>query len=207
MPNVLSVDVGRRSLGYVIFCTSSRTILSWGTAELALERNSYLPAILRFEQVCSAESFSVVVIERQLRHVNYQAGRIEANLEALFTARGKQTHVMPAERKYAFHGMQLPLRLRTAFATWEDAALARQQANGRTALTKHQKTHLNKRKAKAITNFFLEVRPQAAEVQATYDTAPKKDDMADALLQALAYANVGVNSEGVHQPEVIVLLD
>ena len=66
---------------------------------------------------------------------------------------------------------------------------------------------MNKRKAKAITDFFLEVRPQSAEVQAMYDTAPKKDDMADALLQALAYANVGVNTEGVHQPEVIVLLD
>ena len=31
--------------------------------------------------------------------------------------------------------------------------------------------------------------------------------MADALLQALAYANVGVNREGVHQPEVIDLTD
>lgn len=40
-----------------------------------------------------------------------------------------------------------------------------------------------------------------------YNTASKKDDMADALLKALAYANVGVNTEGVHQPEVVVLLD
>ena len=31
--------------------------------------------------------------------------------------------------------------------------------------------------------------------------------MADALLQALAYANVGVDNEGVYQPEVIDLLE
>ena len=93
MPNVLSIDVGKRSLGYVVFCTSAGTILSWGTAQLPLQRNSYLPAILEFEQVCNARAFSVVVIERQLRHLNFQAGRIEANLEALFTARDKQVYL------------------------------------------------------------------------------------------------------------------
>lgn len=207
MPNVLSIDVGKRSLGYVVFCTSAGTILSWGTAQLPLQRNSYLPAILEFEQVCNARAFSVVVIERQLRHLNFQAGRIEANLEALFTARDKQVYLMPAERKYSSHGLQLPLRLRRALATREDAALARQQAKGKTVLTKAQQTRLNKSKAKNITSHYLDIKPQTAEVQAAYDTAQKKDDMADALLQALAYANVGVDNEGVHQPEVIDLLD
>ena len=149
----------------------------------------------------------MVVIERQLRHINIQAGRIEANLEALFTARDKRVYLMPSERKYSSHGLQLPLTLRRTFAAREDAALARQQAKGRTALTKPQQTRLNKGKAKNITTFFLSIMPQSAEVQAAYDSAHKKDDMADALLQALAYANVGVNSEGVHQPEIIDLVD
>ena len=207
MPNVLSIDVGKQSLGYVNFCTSSRTIRSWGTTQLPPQGNSYLRAILEFEQTCNEQAYSVVVIERQLRHINIQAGRIEANLEALFTARDKRVYLMPSERKYSSHGLQLPLTLRRTFATREDAALARQQAKGRTALTKPQQTRLNKGKAKNITTFFLSIMPQSAEVQAAYDSAHKKDDMADALLQALAYANVGVNSEGVHQPEIIDLVD
>ena len=110
----------------------------------------------------------MVVIERQLRHINIQAGRIEANLEALFTARDKRVYLMPSERKYSSHGLQLPLTLRRTFATREDAALARQQAKGRTALTKPQQTRLNKGKAKNITTFFLSIMPQSAEVQAAY---------------------------------------
>ena len=207
MPNVLSIDVGKRSLGYVIFCTSSRTILAWGTTQLPLQGNSYLPAILDFEQTCNERAYSVVVIERQLRHVNFQAGRIEANLEALFTARDKRVYLMPSERKYSSHGLQLSQTLRRTFATREEAALARQQAKGKTALNKPQQTRLNKGKAKSITTFLLSIKPQLAEIQAAYDSAHKQDDMADALLQALAYANVGVNNEGVHQPEIIDLLD
>ncbi|KAI4211063.1 MAG: hypothetical protein LQ349_009441 [Xanthoria aureola] len=207
MPNVLSVDVSKRSLGYVIFCTASRTILSWGTVQLLLQGSSYMPAILEFEQTCNQRAYSVVIIERQLRHVNFQAGRIEANLEALFVARDKQVHLMPAQQKYTCHGLHLPLRLRRTLSTREDAALARQQAKGKTTLSKPQQTRLNKSKAKNITSFFLDIKPQSAEIQGAYDSAAKKDDMADALLQALAYANVGVNREGVHQPEVIDLTD
>lgn len=139
--------------------------------------------------------------------MNFQAGRIEANLEALFVARDKQVHFMPAQQKYICHGLHLPLRLRRTLSTREDAALARQQAKGKTALSKPQQTRLNKSKAKNITSFFLDIKPQSAGVQAAYDSAAKKDDMADALLQALAYANVGVNREGVHQPEIIDLTD
>ncbi|MCJ1368718.1 hypothetical protein MMC16_007863 [Acarospora aff. strigata] len=204
MPSILSIDVGRQALGYAIYRTSSRTILMWGTAQLPLQNNSYVPAILEFERICSAHVYSVVVIERQLRHVNFQAGRVEANLEALFTARNKEVYLMPAERKIAFHGLQLPLRLRRAFATREDAALARQQAKGKNTLSRPQKTRLNKSKAKDIASFFLDNHAQTANIQAAYDTADKKDDMADALLQALAYANLGMSNEGV-QPQVIDL--
>ena len=76
-----------------------------------------------------------------------------------------------------------------------------------TVLNKAQQTRLNKSKAKNITSIFLDIKPQTAETQAAYDTAQKKDDMADVLLQALVYANVGVTNEGVHQPEIIDLLD
>ena len=95
MPTVVSIDVGRRSLRYAIYSTSTGTVLAWGTAEIYLDRGSYMAAIMEFEQTCNAHSYSTVVIERQLRHVNHQAGRIEANLEALFTVRELQVHLMP----------------------------------------------------------------------------------------------------------------
>ena len=106
MSTVLS-DVGKRSLGYAVYL-----YLSWGTAQMPLGDN-------KFEQTCNADSFSTVVIERQLRHVNFQADRIEDKLEAFFTAGDLEVHAMPAYRKYAFHGLQLPLRLRTAFVDRE----------------------------------------------------------------------------------------
>ena len=114
---------------------------------------------------------------------------------------------MPGDQKHAFHGLHLPLRLRTAFANREEQALQRAQAKGKNRLSKPQQTRLNKFKAKHIAAFFLEIRPQPANIQAAYDSAQKQDDMADALMQALAYANVGVNNEGVYQPEIIDLLD
>lgn len=72
------------------------------------DNNSYTAAILDTEQTCNAHTFSVVVKERQLRHANLHTGRIEANLEAFFTAKDLEVQLMPADRKHAFHGLQLP---------------------------------------------------------------------------------------------------
>lgn len=70
-------------------------------------------------------------------------------------------------------------------------------------MSEPQQTRLNKFKAKHIATFFLEIRAQPVQTQAGYNLAQKQDDMADALLQALAYGNLGVNNEGVYQPEII----
>lgn len=109
----------------VNFWTSPRTILSWGTTELPLQGKSYLPAILEIEQTCNERAYSVVVIERHLRHVNCQAG----------SARGKRVYLMPSKREHSSHGLYLLLTMRTRFATREGAAFARQQAKAKTALT------------------------------------------------------------------------
>ena len=90
MPNILSIDSGRRHLGFVIYQPHTRNVLLWGVAEIPLDKSSYRPALLRFERQCEDIPYSIVVIERQLRHRNVQAGRIEANLKALFYARGKR---------------------------------------------------------------------------------------------------------------------
>lgn len=161
-----------------------------------------MPALLSFEQRCNAFPFTHVVIERQLGHRNVQAGRIEANLEALFIARGKQVRILPSEYKLSYHGLQLPSVLRARFIRWEDEALARQAAG---SLSKQQQTRLNKKMAKAVTVFFLATHPQTANIQTAYNQANKKDDMADALLQALAYANA-ILPEGVVQEDAGVMV-
>ena len=61
----------------------------WGQTEVYKQDGSYMPALLSFQQRCNAFPFNHVVIERQLGHRNVQAGRMEANLEALFIARDK----------------------------------------------------------------------------------------------------------------------
>lgn len=202
MPTVLSIDVGRKHLGFAILQTWSSKILAWGETEVYKQDASYMPALLDFEHRCNGFPFTHVVIERQLGHRNVQAGRIEANLEALFIARGKQVHLLPSEYKLSYHGLQLPSVLSARFTRWEREALARQAA-GR--LSKQQQTRLNKKMAKAVAEFFLATHPQTVTIQTAYTQANKKDDMADALLQALAYANA-ILPEGVIQEDAGVMV-
>ena len=56
-------------------------------------------------------------------HVNFQAGRIEANLEALFTARGKRVYLVPSQQKYSSHGLQLPFTLNRTYALCQRTSL------------------------------------------------------------------------------------
>ena len=112
-------------------------------------------------------------------------------------------HIMPAENKYDFHGVEVPNNLRVQFQRWADAALVRRSRSPHASatssqLSKSQQTRLNKKMAKAIAAYFLSVSPHTADILTAYQEAGKKDDMADALLQALAYANA-VLPEGVMQ--------
>ncbi|DBA66135.1 TPA: hypothetical protein ACH3X2_002611 [Trebouxia sp. C0005] len=202
MPTVLSIDAGRKHLGFAILQTRNFRLLAWGETEVYKQDASYMHALLSFEQRCNAFPFTHVVIERQLGHRNVQAGRIEANLEALFMARGKQVCVLSSDYKLSYHGLQLPRVLRARFIRWEDEALARQAAD---RLSKQQQTRLNKKMAKAIAVFFLATHPQPAIIQTAYTQANKQDDMADALLQALAYANA-ILPEGVIQEDAGVMV-
>jgi hypothetical protein len=59
--------------------------------------------------------------------------------------------------------------------------------------------------AKAIAIFFLATHPQTANIQIAYTQANKKDDTADALLQALACANA-ILPEGVVQEDAGVMI-
>lgn len=78
MPVLLSLDVGTRHLGFVIYQTWDHKLLDWGVVEVFKYDKSYMEALLVLEQRCNAHTFSIVVIEQQLRR-NVQASRIEAN--------------------------------------------------------------------------------------------------------------------------------
>ncbi len=143
----------------------------------------------------------VVLIERQLRNFNHQSGRVEANLEGYFRGRDKRVLVMAAGTKYSSHGLQLPDCINNRFQTWAAAALANSSTG---SLSTQQQYRLNKKKAKEMANYFLQCNSQSPAIQADYDSAVKQDDMADALLQALAYARV-VLSISPHAAEVIVI--
>ena len=102
---------------------------------------------------------------------------------------------MSPTSKLGYHGLQLSDELRSAFVAWENEAAAKQASH---TVSKQQQTRLNKKMDQAIAVFFLDENPQSLSIQAAYDQANKKDDMADALLQALAYAYV-ILPEGVIQ--------
>ncbi|DBA98147.1 hypothetical protein WJX77_007527 [Trebouxia sp. C0004] len=203
-PNVLSVDVVPTSLGYAIYSPSRRRFLAWGVKTITLQNSSYMQSVIAFEDhYCSNHSFQIVVIERQLRHLDLQMGRIEANLEGSFRAKGNVVVMMAAGTKYSSHGLQLPQSLEDRFSNWTAAALLR-AVTVTGILSKSQQTRLNKKEAKATADLFLEITSQPAAIQIAYDTADKQDDMADAVLQALAYAKI-MPGLSPHRPQVIVI--
>ncbi|DBA77419.1 TPA: hypothetical protein ACH3X1_009251 [Trebouxia sp. C0004] len=61
--------------------------------------------------------------------------------------------------------------------------------------------------SKAVTVFFLATHPQTATIQTAYNQANKKDDMADALLQALAYASAILPEGVVHEDAGVMVIE
>lgn len=58
-----------------------------------------------------------------------------------------------------------------------------------------------------MADFFLQSNLQAAAIQAAYDSAAKQDDMADALLQALAYSNAVLGLRPIPQQAEVITID
>ena len=204
MPNILSIDVGTVSLGYVIYNPGLRKILAWGFKSVAENHSSFMHSLEVFEEECCILPFELVVIQRQLRHLNIQMGRLEANLEGYFRAKGKEVLLLPAGTKYESHGLQLPVYLLDKFQTWKALALQR-AANG--FLSKSQQTRLNKKKAMQMAEFFLQSNTQSTSINEDYDSAEKQDDLADALLQALAYSCVVLGLGPMPQHAAVIVIE
>lgn len=202
MTIVASFDVGTASLGLAIYHAESRKILAWERGSIRLRSSTYMLDIASFdEQHCKHHPIDVVLLEKQLRHVNHQMGRLEANLEGYYSSQGKKVLLLDPGLKYSSHGLQLPDSIVNRFNAWKTAAIQRSTA-GR--LSTSQSTRLNKKKAQELTSFFLQLHTQEVAVQTQYDRQDKQDDLADALIQALAYCNV-VLRISPHPPSVIVI--
>lgn len=168
------------------------------------QQSSYMTSLVKFDEDCCTHPFDIVVIERQLRHLNFQMGRLEANLEGYFKGKGKRVLLLTSGSKLGSHGLQLPGPILNRFQTWE-SAFHQRSATG--TMNKSQKTRFNKKKAKQMAEFFLQTNIQAAPIQAAYDSAAKRDDMADALLQALAYSNVVLGLRPLPQQAEVIIID
>lgn len=204
MPGILSIDVGTVSLGYAIYDPNARRILAWGVKGMSEQHSSYMSSLVDFDEDCCTHPFEVVVIEQQLRHVNFQMGRLEANLEGYFRGKGKRVLLLASGSKLGNHGLQLPRHILNRFQTWEET-FSQRSATG--IMNKSQRTRYNKKKAKQMADFFLQSNLQAAAIQAAYDSAAKQDDMADALLQALAYSNAVLGLRPIPQQAEVITID
>ena len=105
--------------------------------------------------------------------------------------------------KLSSHGLQLPSYILNRFQTWKANFLQRSTSG---VMSSSQTTRSDKQKAKQMAYFFLQSHAQAAPMQAASDYEEKQDNMADALLQALAYSNVFLGIRLLPQEQGVIIL-
>lgn len=162
MPVVTSIDVGIRNLGCCTYDSAEKRIRDWRLVDIG---RSTEPCTRLFEVLrdipfgpCDA-----VVIERQPGR-NKGMLRMEAYLHMYFVA------LKIAPKVLLYHAGN---KLRDT--GMENRGRARNQYTAR------------KKASVELTHAFLKDHPQDPSIHKTFETSKKKDDLADALLQAVHY--------------------
>ena len=176
--SILSIDVGRKSLGVCILCPAADTVLAWRVLEIAGAVDA--PGVRACMESIVHHGLGVehVVIERQPAKSMIMQ-RIQHYCEMLYTCMGKNVVVMPAKAKL----------VHAATTAWWPAGTPVTTATYRA------------RKAAAVATAaaFVRERESSAQWQAFFEASPKRDDLADALLQALA-RSAQIKSTGTAPP-------
>jgi len=162
MPVVTSIDVGIRNLGCCTYDSTEHKIRDWRLIDIG----RITEPCTRLFEVLRAIAFGpcdAVVIERQPGR-NKGMLRMEAYLHMYFVARGIAPKVVlyHAGNKLSGTGMENHGRARNQYAARKKASVE-------------------------LTHEFLRDHPQEPIVHKTFETSKKKDDLADALLQAVHY--------------------
>lgn len=160
---ILSLDVGRRNLGVCLLDDDGR-ILRWTTLDFpSLAAGDVVATLNRMDN-----SFDLVLVERQPSR-NPSMKRLEAFLEMYFAKDGKVVRLVDPRRKLDFAAQSPYWDADAAGGPWT--------------------YHRRKKLAVAAAAKFLDAHPQDPEVERAFRDAPKKDDLADSLLQALAFSS------------------
>ena len=180
MPIVTSIDVGIRNLACCTYDSTEKKILDWRLIDIGrtTEPCSRLFEVLRGLPFGPCDA---VVIERQPGR-NKGMLRMEAYLHMYFVA------LKIAPRVVLYHA-----RNKLRDTGMENHGRARNQYTAR------------KKASVELTHAFLRDNPQDSSIRNTFETSKKKDDLADALLQAVHYCTEDASSsKKVKEPMTVV---
>ena len=164
---ILSIDVGRKNLAACAYDGDDDKILAWTVR--SMNATDVLTVKTALDTLCQSESMfptDIVLIERQPAQ-NPTMRRLEGVIAMYFTMRGAPVTIISSAEK-------LKHAQKTKY--WP--------ADGKTA-----SYYSRKKTAVSTVVNYLRDTDQDAVVRAVFVDQPKKDDLSDAFLQALAWTS------------------
>lgn len=162
---ILSIDVGSRNLGVCVLAGTQNDIRLWKVIELPIPLTAKGVADTVQENVREwIDEVETVVIERQPGK-NLLMQKVQHFCEMMFHCLGKHVIIMEARAKLTF----------ASKTPWWP----------RDVETK--KWSYYQRKSAAVKTVRAFLTATHSEFLSFFDSCPKKDDLADALLQAMAF--------------------
>lgn len=175
---VLSVDPGRKNLALCVLETrdaqpngTEDTILFWLLVETPTQASGLRHAL---DTALGSVEYDQVVIERQPPR-NPGMKRFEHLFEMYFTMQEKPVHIIDARKKLVFASS-------TPFC--KDVVI---KERGKMTLSYSRRKCLS---VATVSEFLKHTESRHRFYKLQFDQAKKKDDYADALLQAQAYAHI-----------------
>lgn len=166
---ILSIDVGSRNLGLCVL-GAGNVIHHWKVLELPMPLTAKGVSETVAETMAGWQEVQDVVIERQPGK-NLLMQRVQHYCEMLFHCLGKKVTIMEARAKLTF----------ASTTPWWPEGLA----------MKKWTYYTRKTAAVNTVRAFLDNTPQQPEFVQVFTQSRKKDDLADSLLQAMAFLTSG----------------